>query len=88
MSLPPRALYTLTEVAARWSCSIADIVEWAFSGHLEIVVAIPPTRFGGLLFPDMVAVAPSDVLRMCPRFGAKRSAMAAVTHRICTTGTA
>ncbi len=69
MSLPPRALYTLTEVAARWGCSIADIVEWAFSGHLEILVAIPPTCFGGQLFSDMVAVAPSDVLRMCRRFG-------------------
>lgn len=69
MSLPPRALYTLTEVAARWRCSIADIVEWAFSGHLEILVAIPPTRFGGQLFSDMVAVAPSDLLAMCPRFG-------------------
>lgn len=70
MSLPPRALYSLIEVAARWGCTIADIVEWAFAGHLEILVAIPPTRFGGVLHSDLVAVAPSDVLRMCRRFGA------------------
>lgn len=69
MSLPPRALYSLAEVAARWGCTIADIVEWGFAGHLEIVVAIPPTSFGGQLFTDMVAVAPSDVLRMCRRCG-------------------
>ena len=69
MSLPPRALFSLIEVSARWGCTIADIVEWAFAGHLEILVAIPPTRFGGKLFSDLVAVAPSDVLRMCRRFG-------------------
>ena len=69
MSLPPRALYSLIEVSARWGCTIADIVEWAFAGHLEILVAIPPTRFGGVLHADLVAVAPSDVLRMCRRFG-------------------
>lgn len=60
---------TLTEVAVRWDCSIADIVEWAFSGHLEIPVAIPTTRSGGQLFSDMVAVAPCDVLQMWRRYG-------------------
>lgn len=69
MSLPPRALYSLIEVSARWGCTIADIVEWAFARHLEILVAIPPTRFGGVLHSDLVAVAPSDVLRMCRRYG-------------------
>ncbi len=68
MPLPPRALYTLIEAASRWGCSIADIAEWAFVGHLEVLVAIPPTSFGGELFVDLVAVAPGDVLRMFPRF--------------------
>ena len=65
ISLQPRTPYTLTEVAVRWDCSIADIVEGPFSGHMEILVAIPPTSFGGQLFSGMVA--PSDVLRMFPR---------------------
>ncbi|KGJ02742.1 hypothetical protein SAMN04487972_12817 [Paracoccus halophilus] len=69
MSLPPCALYPLIEVSARWGGTIADIVEWDFAGHLEILVAIPPTRFGGALHSGLVAIAPSDVLRMCRRFG-------------------
>lgn len=45
MALPNRVIYTLPEAAARWNCHIADIAEWAISGHLEITIAIPPTRF-------------------------------------------
>ena len=42
-----RLVNKLTEVVARWGCSIADFVERTFAGHLEILVAIPPIRFGG-----------------------------------------
>jgi len=69
MSLPKRVLYTLSEAAARWGCHIADIAEWAISGHLEIMVAIPPTSFGGEILSDLVVIAPGDILAMFRRCG-------------------
>lgn len=69
MPLPKRALYTLPEAAARWGCQIADIAEWAIAGHLDIMVAIPPTLFGGEILSDLVAIAPGDILGMFRRCG-------------------
>lgn len=69
MSLPKRVFFTLAEAAARWSCHIADIAEWAMSGQLEIMIAIPPTSFGGVILSDLVVIAPGDVLAMFRRCG-------------------
>lgn len=69
MSLPKRALYTLSEAAARWGCQIADIAEWSIAGHLDIMVAIPPTLFGGEILSDLVVIAPGDILAMFRRCG-------------------
>ena len=68
MTLPPRAFYTLFEAAVRWECDVADIVEWAVAGHLNILVLIPPCAFGGRIFSDLVEVAPSDVFPMLRRY--------------------
>lgn len=69
MKLPKRALYTLTEVAARCGCQIADIAEWAITGRLEIMIAIPPTHFGAEILADLVVIAPGDILAMFRRCG-------------------
>lgn len=69
MKLPKRALYTLTEAAARWSCQIADIADWAIAGRLEVMIAIPPTYFGTEILSDLVVIAPSDILAMFRRCG-------------------
>jgi len=69
MALPNRVIYTLPEAAARWSCHIADIAEWAISGQLEITIAIPPTRFGAEILSDLVVIAPGDILAMFRRCG-------------------
>lgn len=69
MSLPKRVFFTLTEAAARWGCHIADIAEWAMSGQLEIMIAIPPTSFSGVILSDLVVIAPGDVLAMFRRCG-------------------
>ncbi len=69
MSLPKRALFALSEAAARWGCHIADIAEWALSGHLEIMVVIPPTCFDGEVLSDLVAIAPGDIMAMFRRCG-------------------
>jgi len=69
MNLPKRVLFTLHEAAARWNCQIADIADWALSGHLEIMMAIPPTSFGDEMLSDLVVIAPSDILAMFRRDG-------------------
>lgn len=69
MNLPKRVLYTLTEAAARWSCHIADIADWAIAGRLEVMIAIPPTHFGGETLSDLVVIAPGDILAMFRRCG-------------------
>ena len=69
MSLPKRALFALSEAAARWGCHVADIAEWALSGHLEIMVVIPPTCFDGEVLADLVAIAPGDIMAMFRRCG-------------------
>lgn len=69
MSLPKRALFTLSEAAARWGCQVADVADWALSGHLEILVVIPPTRFVGAILSDLVVIAPGDIMAMFRRCG-------------------
>lgn len=69
MSLPKRALFALSEAAARWGCQVADIAEWALSGHLEITVVIPPTCFEGEVLSDLVVIAPGDIMAMFRRCG-------------------
>lgn len=69
MKLPKRALYTVTEAAARWGCQIADIADWAIAGRLEIMIAIPPTHFGTEILSDLVVIAPGDILAMFRRCG-------------------
>lgn len=69
MSLPKRALYSLPEAAARWNCQAADIADWAFAGHLELMIAIPPTLIGGEILCDLAVIAPGDILAMFRRSG-------------------
>lgn len=69
MSLPKRALFALSEAAARWGCQVADIAEWALSGHLQIMLVIPPTQFGSEILSDLVAIAPGDIMAMFRRCG-------------------
>jgi hypothetical protein len=62
MSLPPRAFFSLTEAAARWGCTPADIAGWALAGRLEIVTGIPPVQCGSETIAGVVAVPASDIL--------------------------
>jgi hypothetical protein len=69
MSLPPRVFFTLTEAAARWGCSPADIGGWAAVGRIEIVTGIPPITCGTERIAGLVIVAASDLLPMFRRCG-------------------
>lgn len=68
MPLPPRPFYSPFEVATRWECDVADIIDWAVAGHLHILVLIPPCTIGGRIFSDVVEVAPSDIHLLLRRF--------------------
>ena len=64
MSLPPRVLYPLPEVAARWGCSIADVAAWAATGKLEMVTGIAPTTIGSAQVAGLAVIAVADILPM------------------------
>jgi hypothetical protein len=44
--LPPRAFYSLTEAAARWSVTPFDVIGWATDGLLALSIALPPVKTG------------------------------------------
>lgn len=69
MSLPPRALFNLSEAAARWGCTLADIADWAMMDRIEIVTGIPPTSFGEDNLAGLVVISPTDILPLFRRCG-------------------
>lgn len=73
MALPPRAYFTLFELAVRWNCSPADIASWAAVGRLHIVTAIAPVTHGLQTIAGFVVVSVTDILHMFRRTGASQS---------------
>lgn len=64
MGLPPKVFYTLTEAAARWSCSTMDIAGWASLGQLRIVTGTCPVQAGALTIAGLVEISAADMLSM------------------------
>lgn len=69
MSLPPRAFYSLTEVAVRWDCAAADIAEWAATDRLTLVTSIASVICGKEPVSGIVEVGAADMMRMFRRHG-------------------
>lgn len=69
MNLPPRAFFSLNEIAARWGCALADIAGWSHAGHLSIVTGIASVICGKLFVAGMVAVSAADMMQMFRRHG-------------------
>ncbi|MDO5623033.1 MAG: hypothetical protein Q4G24_16470 [Paracoccus sp. (in: a-proteobacteria)] len=69
MRLPPRTFFCLIEVASRWGCSNADIVDWSAAGRIEIVASIQPTRFGAEILSGIVVISAADIIPMFRRDG-------------------
>ena len=62
MPLPPRPLYTLTDVAIRWSAMPIDVVGWATDGLLVLSIAVPPVRtISSRMVCDVVNVSGTDI---------------------------
>lgn len=63
MGLPQRVFYSVSEVAARWECSLADIAGWASVGYFDIVTVVPSITLGeAQRIEGFVRVAVTDVL--------------------------
>lgn len=62
MALPPKAYYSIHEVAGRWDCSLSDIAGWASVGRFDIVVGISLTQCRDRELAGFVAVSVPDIL--------------------------
>ncbi len=69
MALPPRVLFTLLEVAARWGCTTTDIAEWAALERLELLTSVPLVQAGDAPIVGLVALHAADLMPMFRRDG-------------------
>lgn len=69
MALPRRFSWPLAEVAARWSCYQADIIDWSLRGDLEICTALAIVTTARGEISGLVVVPAEDLVRMFRRDG-------------------
>lgn len=69
MALPPRVYFTITEAAARWGSTYADIAAWSVAGELAIATAIPPVTCGEEVIAGLVQISAADIFPMFRRCG-------------------
>jgi hypothetical protein len=69
MATLSRVFFTISEAAARWGYSVADIAGWAHQGQLEIVTGIAPVQSGETTLAGIVVIAAADILPMFRRSG-------------------
>lgn len=69
MALPPRSIYPLPEVAARWSCTPADLAEWALKGHFRLMTSVSIVHLQGEPFAGKIELHAADMMTMFRRDG-------------------
>lgn len=69
MVLPVSIFFSLTEVAVRWRCQPAEIVQWALAEQITLSIAIPSTLCGDMTIQGLVEVGAASILPMFRRFG-------------------
>lgn len=69
MGVLPRVFFTISEAAARWGYSAADIAGWAHQGQLDIITGIMPVDCGGEPAAGLVIVSVADIIPMFRRSG-------------------
>lgn len=69
MNLPQRVFYTVSEAAARWGCTLADIAGWAVVGRLRIMTGIGLVRCGDEEVAGLVKISPAEVMPLFRRCG-------------------
>lgn len=71
LGLPPRAFWTLPDVATRWGCRIEDLAAWAAAGQIEISIVVPPVVCGSEVVEGLMAISMTNLM---PMFRRDRSA--------------
>jgi hypothetical protein len=67
--LPPRAFWTLPDVATRWGCRLEDLAAWSAAEQLAICTSIRPVMCGNEVVSGLVAIPTTDLLPMFRRDG-------------------
>jgi hypothetical protein len=81
--LPPRAFYSLAEIAARWSVTPFDLVGWCTEGLLSLSIALPPVKAGAEIISGLADVEGPHVF---PLFRRDNAPSATVSIRQVKTG--
>lgn len=61
MPMPTRTHWSIFELAARWDCTTAQILEHAQNEHFEIVAPMPPFQSNGTWYAGICRIEPTDV---------------------------
>lgn len=61
MGFPPKEFLTVSELAARWERAPLQIIDWAMSGKLELMVSLTEAEFQGGEEADYAAVRAGHV---------------------------
>ena len=69
MSLPQRVFYTVSDAAACWGCTLADIAGWALDGRLRIMIGVSQVRCGDKEVAGLVRMSPTEVMPLFRRCG-------------------
>ena len=69
MTLPPRAFFSVNEIAARWGCAVADVAGWSIVGHLSMVTGMASVICGKQPVAGLVVVNAADMMQMFRRHG-------------------
>ena len=69
MAFPARYLFTILEVAARWTCSQTQIVDWANSEEIDLVAAFGQVQLGDEISTGLLSVSGSEVRPLLRPFG-------------------
>ncbi len=82
MATLSRVFFTISEAAARWGYSVADIAGWAHQGLLEIVTGIAPVQSGETTLAGIVIISAADILPMFRRTGSGPRELSVIRLRL------
>jgi hypothetical protein len=82
MATLSRVFFTISEAAARWGYSVADIAGWAYLGQIEIVTGIAPVKSGETILAGIVIVSAADIWPMFRRTGVGPRELAVIRLRL------
>jgi hypothetical protein len=70
VGFPQQSLFTVLEVAVRWGCTQAQIIDWAIADELDLVAGFPVVKLGDQQASSLMSVAGTEVRPLFRPFGA------------------